>query len=184
MKKLTVLIALILSSITLTNAQINLSFEAGTKYYKTSVGYQVGKLVPYLGFEIIRGKVSSTYGDRENYGTLMVFMPNLGVKAFLLSKGNVKAGANIGIYKPFVSGKAVADGEEITEYKEMLDSFSSFGGELGIFAEYYFADQFSIGGHFGYRFANLQVKNIEDFDFKTKFSLGGTYTSFVFNFYF
>jgi len=173
---------------TISVAQLSLSFNAGVNHHKTTIGYKTGNFVPYIGFEAYRGKVSfeGVY-DREKYsgsGSVSVFMPNLGLKAFLIKKESIKGGVNIGVYKPFISGKAEDNGKEIKEFSEQFDNFSSFGGDLSFFSEYFFTEQFSIGGEFGYRFASFKVTNPDDSNEFGKLSLRGTYSSFSLNYYF
>ena len=184
MKKNTVFVALFVFSATFLNAQLSLSFNAGANHHKTTVGYNVGNLVPYIGFEVLNGSVSEIYEEYESKGKALVFMPNIGVKAFLISKESIKGGLNIGLLKPFISVKLEEDGEEVEDLNELLDNFSSFGGDLSFFAEYFFADQFSVGGEFGYRFVNAKITNPDNSNEKIKLNLGGTYTSFSANFYF
>lgn len=88
------------------------------------------------------------------------------------------------MYKPILSGKYEEDGEEVKEFKEIFDNFSSFGGELSFFTEYNFAPQFSIGGEFGYRLMSFKATNPDNSKDFGKLTLSGTYTAFSLNYYF
>lgn len=186
MKKLVILIGIMTMSFIM-NAQISMSIQSGMQYQKTTFGYKVGKIQPYLGFGVLSAKLLQTDVDYDgekssNEAAVRVIMPNIGVKMDLISKGNLKAGGNIGIYKPFISGKAKENGVEVKEFKEGLKKMKLFGGELGVFAEYYFSEQFSIGGEFGFRFANSKMEPDEDYSYDL--NLGLTYSMFSANFYF
>jgi len=173
---------------TVMTAQVGLSFGAGVNHNKTTVGYKFGKIMPYLGFEALKGKASFEVKDEfDSYGgsvSVSLFMPNIGVKYFAIEKESIKAGANLGFYMPLLSGKAISEGEEIKEFGEYFDNFSSYGVEFGFFSEYYFAPQFSIGGEFGYRLLGFKATNPENSNDFVEFTLSGTYTVFSLNYYF
>jgi len=184
-----IVIVLLMFFTTLATAQLSLSFNAGSNLYKTTIGFKMNKLIPYIGVEALHGNFTTTFEDYDDElytssTSMSVFMPTLGLKAFLIEKESIKAGANIGLFKPFVSGKIEEDGEEYEEFQEQLENFSSFGGEIGFFAEYFLSDQFSLGGEFGYRFANFKVSNPDDDDENIKLGIGGTFSSLSFNYYF
>ena len=189
MKKLIILLAIITMAFNM-NAQLSMSFQASTKYQKTTFGYKIGKTQPYigLGFLSYGGSAESFDFDHEKYttkGYVRVIMPNLGVKYTLLSKDSLKVGVDFGIYKPFISGKMEDDGEEIKEFSDNLKKIHVFGGELGLFTEYFFNNHFSIGGEFGFRFANSNFKQKDEFDdYKFNAHLGMTYTTVSASFYF
>ncbi len=189
MKKLIILLAIFTMGISV-NAQVAMSVQASTKYQKTTFGYRMGKIQPYIGLGFLNYGGSSEYidFDEDKYttkGYINVVMPNLGVKFTLLSKDSLKAGVDVGIYKPFISGKLEDDGEEIKEFSDNLKKIHAFGGELGVFAEYFFNEHFSVGGEFGLRFAKSNYKQKDEFDdYKFNVHLGLTYTTVSANFYF
>jgi hypothetical protein len=109
----------------------------------------------------------------------------------------------INIAKPFLGGKVIVDGEEDEDVKETLDNISLFGGQLGLGAEYFFDDNFSVGGEFGFRYLHVksdqtytkshQVYNPETYSYEyyeteetieTRANLNPTYSRITLNFYF
>ena len=186
MKKLIALLGIMTFAFTM-NAQISMSVSAGMKYQKTTFGYRFGKMQPYLGFGVLSvgSTIEEVYYDGAKYtseGSFRVIMPNFGVKYDLISKENLKAGLDLGFYKPFLSGKSVSDGEEDKFIQDELDKVKIFGGEFGVFSEYYFNKQFSIGGEFGLRFAKSNYDSEADYTIKLNMCI--TYTMLSANFYF
>ena len=187
MKKTLVLILAIFAFSFSMNAQITMSLSANNNFQKTTFGYNVGNLQPYIGLGVISLGGDNEYvdfgGEKYKYEfSLSLVMPNLGLKAYLIDKGELKAGLDLGIYKPIVSGSAKYDGEEDEELQEILDNLSLFGAELGFFSEYYFNDRFSVGGEFGFRYAKSNYDFSEDDT--NSLNLKYTYTAFNINFHF
>ncbi len=186
MKKLAIIIGIMTMSFLL-NAQMSMSIQTGMKYQKTTFGYKIGNIQPYLGFGVLSAGSSMEDIDYEgekylSKASIRVIMPNLGIKWELLSKDILKAGVNLGVYKPFVSGKAEFDGKEDEQFREEIKKIKLFGGEIGFYTEYFFSQHFSIGGEFGVRMAKSNYDQEKDIKFSV--NLGLTYSTFSANFYF
>jgi len=54
-------------------------------------------------------------------------------------------------YKPFLSADAKQNGETNVDVKDAVDNLSIWGLSFGFGIEYYFTENFSIGGEFGMR---------------------------------
>lgn len=188
MKKLIILLVIITMGFS-ANAQVSMSVQASTKYQKTTFGYKMGNIQPYIGLGFLNYGGSTEHIGYNNIkhttkGNVNIIMPNLGVKYTLLSKDSLKLGVDLGVYKPFISGKIEEDGEEVEEFSDNLKKIHTFGGELGVFTEYFFNSHFSIGGEFGLRFAKSNYKAEEEFDYNFNVHLGMTYTTISASFYF
>lgn len=140
-------------------------------------GYTIAKrIVPFVGFDYANAKFSvHMTGNEFNWDTNEIVpfddkmefsgnlcVPRVGVKVFFLEVNQLKAFGLVDFSKPMVSAKTWTDGELNEEFVENVKNFSSWGGELAIGAEYFFDDNFSIGGEFGIR--HLAVKYADTFD--------------------
>jgi len=91
------------------------------------------------------------------------------------------------------------DGEEVDEVGETLKDINLFAGELGFGVEYFFDDNFSIGGEFGIRylggkyddsytdtFYNPDTNSDQETEIEEtyKVSTNPTFTKISLNFYF
>ena len=140
-------------------------------------GYTIAKrIVPFVGFQYANAKFSTEMSGNEFdweaneivpfdetvefSGSLCV--PSVGVKVFILEVNQLKAFGLVNFSKPMVSAKTWDNGELNEELVEKVKNFSSLGGELAVGAEYFFDDNFSIGGEFGIR--HLAIKYADTFD--------------------
>jgi outer membrane autotransporter protein len=140
--------------------QFTFSAAPGLNLNSASFGYKMGKVVPYIGIQYcgISGSytqdvnyVSSATTDETNEAKLAgkIIMPSLGVKVFAIEKNKVKGYFNATIAKPFISAKVSINGSDIEEVTDQVKNVSLIGGTLGVGAEYFFDDNFSLGGEFG-----------------------------------
>jgi opacity protein-like surface antigen len=112
-----------------------------------------------------------------------VLSPAIGIKYFAIQNAKIKGYFGLSLSKPFLTGKLVEDGDEDPDFKEAIDKVSTFGFELGFGAEYFFVQNFSIGGEYGFR--NLSIKYSEsDSEYEVKGRISPTYTKFTLNYYF
>ena len=113
---------------------------------------------------------------------------------------------NANFSKPFFSAKINYDFENETnenefedEMKDAIKGLSLWYGEFGFGAEYFFDDNFSIGGEFGIRHFNFNYEYIDEYEFVDyntgqtiiledtydfKLRINPTYAKFSLNFYF
>ncbi|KMQ51946.1 hypothetical protein CHISP_1201 [Chitinispirillum alkaliphilum] len=96
----------------------------------------------------------------------------------------------MGIQQCTVGGERDRDFE-----KEMRSNFTFFGTRLGFGTEYFFSNNFSIGGEFGYNSIYHKIENkdvdydrwndiYEEYVFTLKTKLGITRSALTLNFYF
>jgi len=198
----------------LSYSQISFGVSPGLGLNSAYLGYKLNtKIVPFVGLQYISGKMNQSQSGQEfDYDINQVvsytddfsvsgrlIVPNIGVKYFLKSETKVRAYLSLTLSKPMISGKLSFDGEEEPEFSESIKSVSIWGGELGFGAEYFFDENFSIGGEFGIRhltgsfedtydsdFYNPNTGNYQATEITQSFKLGltPTFTRVSLNFYF
>lgn len=194
-------------------SQIAFGVSPGLNLNSAYIGYKTNKFVPFFGFQYFNAAFNySEKGQHFDYDqnavvnyedtylySVSVYMPTLGLKYYLVEKEKVKAYTSLAITKPIVIGKARDNGVENTDLTDYLKKLSIWGGELGFGAEYYFDEQFSVGGEFGIRYLSLKDELTQTTTFynpntgmdqsttitnKFSFRTTPTYTKFSLNFYF
>lgn len=215
MNKKHILITLLLASFSISSfAQFTFSVSPGLGLNTAQVGYKVNpKIIPFFGFQYATGSLtlSDTYEefdrDRGSIVTVEeelkanggVFLPNLGVKYFLLQKDKIATYGLASFSVPIITGKVTDEDGEVTRIADEIDQRSVWGAELGFGAEYFFDKSFSLGGEFGVRYIRAKVEqSFDDSVFNpntgtsvpsestTAFSaaLNPTYSKISLNFYF
>jgi len=178
--KIKVTVLAIVASILFTTqgfGQITFGVSPGLGFNSAYVGYSIkSRIVPFIGFQSMSAKyqlaesgesydwetgVKAAYSDAlELSGQLLV--PNLGIKCFILQKNKLQAYASLTVAKPIISGKITVDEEVNEELKEYLKDISIWGGEFGVGVEYFFDNNFSIGGEFGCRCLNINYAHTSE----------------------
>jgi len=205
MKKNLTLIAVMLMMVSVPAfSQFTFTAAPGLNLNSASFGYKMGKVVPYIGLQYcgLSGSYtldvdyeSATDVSNEMKITGKVIMPTIGVKYFAIEKNKVKGYLNASVSKPFLAAKLTFDGEESEGLAEEVDKVSLLGGTFGVGAEYFFDDNFSIGGEFG---LNLMFAKYTDTEEDTDYNGNGpatiertlkgmampTYSKISLNFYF
>jgi hypothetical protein len=176
-------------------------------------GYQMGKFVPFIGVQNFSGSITTSetwtdfdydmgevatnsYTDKFSGG---VIMPSIGAKYFFKESKKLRAFGELSITKPLFRAKAVYDGEEDKEFNDAAKSIKLLGVEVGCGVEYFFDNNFSIGGFYGLRIVKINAEDefettyydpIKDEDVATTdvYSVNGnlspTFTKLTLNFYF
>ncbi len=172
-------------------------------------GYKAGKVVPYVGFQYANIAFKLEQKGMEWDGLNVVpfsdemkisgnlYVPNLGIKFFAIERNKLKAYFNLSVAKPMIRAKVVENGTEVEDINNVLKDISLIGGEFGFGVEYFFDDNFSLGGEFGLRYMHAKYTNNytqdvyngidmqpEDFSDTFKIGLAPTFTKFSLNFYF
>jgi len=144
-------------------SQLTFSVAPGLNLNSACFGYKTGNFVPFIGIQMmaLSGKSIET-GTEWDYDTNQpvlfedeskisgsLIIPTLGVKYFALEKNKLKGYAMAALSKPFFNAKVTFNGEENEELQDMLDKVSLFGGMAGVGVEYFFDENFSIGGEYG-----------------------------------
>lgn len=120
-----------------------------------------------------------------------VYLPNIGLKYFILQKKNINSFVTGLVSFPIISGSAKNNGEEDEYLNDYLENTTIFGLEAGFGVEYFFEESFSLGGEFGFRYISLGTElDYVDEEFNERevvdvnFGFMPTYTRISLNFYF
>jgi hypothetical protein len=156
--------------------QFYFSASPGMSLNGASFGYKTGKFVPYAGLQMLSAKleVENNNFDYTTPGTLEqhinntkvkanIFIPTLGAKYFIVENNKLKAFLALSLTKPIISAKVdfTYDGDPVDEdmtdqIEQTISDIKIFGGEFGFGVEYFFDDNFSVGGEFGIRYINTK----------------------------
>lgn len=197
-----------------TYGQFSFGVSPGIGLNSTYFGYKVNnKIVPFIGFQLLHGNFKYLesgedfdydlnqviqYSDETKFKG-NVYIPNIGVKYFIIQKESLQAYLSACISKPLLSGKLTYDGEEEEEFNDEIKNVRLWGGEIGFGAEYFLDEHFSLGGEFGLRFLHAKYKTSYETDFYNpiigdyqettvdydyKFNLNPTYSKIALNYYF
>ncbi|MDB4160952.1 hypothetical protein N9772_01125 [Bacteroidia bacterium] len=173
-----IILSLLFSGLTTVGfSQFTFSVSPGLGLNTAQVGYKVNpKIVPFFGFQYATGSLTQIDSYEEydrDRGTIVqvkdevkgnggIFLPNLGVKYFLLQKEKVSTYALTSFSLPIITGKVTDSDGEVIRLSDELDKFGVWGAELGFGAEYFFDKNFSLGGEFGVRY--ISAKAEQSFD--------------------
>ncbi|MCH2224207.1 MAG: hypothetical protein MK066_05505 [Crocinitomicaceae bacterium] len=155
--------------------QVTFGVSTGLNLNAAYIGYSFGRIQPYLGFQYLgasisyeeTGKQYDINGNIQDYTNSIeysvgLYMPTLGAKYYVIEKESLKGYLNGSFTMVIASGKFREDGEVNDDLSETFSASGLFGGELGFGVEYFFNDQFSLGGEFGLRM--MRGKNIDSYD--------------------
>jgi len=168
----------------------------GTALNSAYFGYKISNLVIYGGFEYIHaggdvdiketGSATLSYSVSAN-----VCVPYIGAKYFLLNSGSIKGYVSGNISKPWLSFSGTEDGEELEitsglTVKDVVGDIKLWGFQVAVGSEYFFSDNFSIGGEFGVRLLTGSFNKDIGTDVNLDVSAGAslTYSALTLNYYF
>jgi hypothetical protein len=194
--------------------QLSFGISPGISLNSAYFGYKINnKIVPFIGFQYLNANFKYeesgveydwstnqmvSYSDKSDFSGSL-YIPNIGVKYFVKQRNKLQAYFSLCLSKPMLSGKLKTDGVDDDEFKDDIKHIKMWGGELGFGVEYFFDDNFSIGGEFGLRYIHLKYdhttqnavfdpnlgayvnKDIKD-DYK--FNMSPTYSKISLNYYF
>lgn len=194
-------------------SQFTFGVSPGLGLNSAYFGYRMNKFVPFFSFQFLTGKF--TYeekgqeydydqGQMVSYTDTEVFkgglyLPSLGAKYFAVENSSLKAYFSLTASKPLISGSFTENGVKDDELDDYVKNASLWAGQLGFGVEYFFNDQFSIGGEFGWsmlylKYTNSRVDDVYNpdtdsyvestFDRTVNSAVSPTYTRIGFNFYF
>ena len=159
--------------------QFSFGVSPGIGLNSAYFGYKINnKIVPYIGFQYLNAKFKfEESGEKYDWDLNQVvsyseknifsgslYIPNIGVKYFIKQHNKIKAYLSLNISKPLLSGNLKYDGEEDEDFKESIKNISMWGGEFGFGVEYFFDENFSIGGEFGLRYLHLKYNDTYESD--------------------
>ena len=194
--------------------QFSFGVSPGIGLNSAYFGYKINsKIVPYIGFQYLNAKFKYEESGEEydwdlnqviSYSEMnefsgSLYIPNIGVKYFIKQHNKIQAYLSLSLSKPLLSGKLKYDGEEDSDFKDDIKKISMWGGEFGFGVEYFFDENFSIGGEFGLRYLHLKYKdsnereiydpntgNYRDTEIKNdyRFNMSPTFSKISLNYYF
>lgn len=195
-------------------SQFSFGVSPGISFNSAYFGYKINnKLVPFIGFQYVGVKLKLeesgrrfdfdinqiiSYSERDEYSA-SIAVPNIGVKYFIKQQNKIHAYLLLSFSKPILNAKVTNNDIDDDDFKEDIKNISMWGSELGFGIEYFFDDNFSIGGEFGLRTFHFKSStsrtstifdpntgNTENVEIKNeyRFNLSPTYSRISLNFYF
>ncbi len=210
-------ISLILMSSGIIKAQFTFSVSPGIQINCAGFGIHSGNFTYYAGIQFINASyeeeragtnyiyngsnyVKTPYDDiYKTSGTL--YVPSLGTKYFFKTSNKLKMYGNA-LLTIMIPTYKIEDSNDPTANDNLKDRIKKslfYGGQLGFGTEYFFDDNFSVGGEFGIRLLhgvyqeeytnqtyNPNTGNSEEVktDYTYRFNVNPTYVKISFNFYF
>lgn len=170
------MIGIMLSLSATSFSQMTFSVSKGNSLSTATVGYKFKNIVPFLGFQYYGTSTSISYSDQYyDYDSLglvtnsysdnlkaSLILPSLGVKYFILEREKLKAYSSLSFTLPILSLKS-DDKEYNKQIKEELDKVNIWGSELSFGVEYFFDEQFSVGGEFGLRYIHFDYADEREY---------------------
>jgi hypothetical protein len=171
-------------------SQVVFSVKPGLTLTSASVGVIKNKSVPFVGLQYL--SVWEQFKDNNNDDdyNMNIIMPYVGCKYYLSENTPLRGYLSGTILKPIFTGSSKNNGQENENFKDQVNSLSSWYFEGGFGSEYYFGEHFSISGEFGLRIATLKSDydrtdyNGNNENVLDKVGLGMTYATIGFNFIF
>lgn len=177
MKKVLILCGLIFVTTSGAMSQFYFGVKPGLTFNGASFGLKLGGIVLFGGLDYlhlssnVEEQGSDVYwtsdyqyidgiGDVYNYGyrlnyhsdnsdaSLNIYLPTVGIKVLLGGAEKLDAYLTASFSKPILRGKASSNGRD-NELQEFLDRINIVNIRTGFGTEYFFSDNFSIGGEFG-----------------------------------
>lgn len=205
---------LLILSIGNVNAQFTFSVSPGLQINSAGFGYHYGNFVSYVGLQLINASYKEELSGEEYDSTNTkipftnsftvsetLYVPSIGTKYFFKTSEKLKlyGDALFTVFIPSVNIKDSNDPNANSDLKDRIQKWILYGGQLGFGTEYFFDDNFSIGGTFGIRLlhANYEEKYktqiynpntgyYEDSYHTNKYhvNINPTFVKISFNFYF
>lgn len=154
-------------------SQFSFGVSPGFSLNSAYFGYKINKVVPSVGFQYYSTKMNYEESGREynsTYNLLMdynnkssfsvnLYVPSVGVKYFIAQRNKVQAYLSLNVSKPILNGKMKGDDTYNAEFNNNIKKVKLWGGELGVGMEYFFDENFSLGGEFGLMYLHLRYKD-------------------------
>jgi len=196
--------------------QFAFSVSPGLQINGATFGYKLNKFVPFVGLQVFNANMNVTetwktfdydwyqiVDETESYHvSATAFLPTIGVKYFFLEKNKLKAYGTASFTDVLLSAKVEyteGGNTEVDDLKDDMEKLFVFSANIGFGTEYFFDDNFSVGGEFGFRIMHAGFEyqyddqvydaNTDEYiDYKATFnakqSLNPTYAKISMNFYF
>lgn len=168
------------------SAQLAFGVSPGLQMNGAYVGYKFNdRLMGTFSFQYygVSSKIDD-FGDETKFAAALI-VPSLGIKYFLPRQNQIQPYLTLNLSKPFVTGKLEYDGEPDEEFEDAIDNLSLLGVGFGFGVEYFFDENFSIGGEYGFQFLSAKYEVSDEFDdIEFTGSFNPTYTKITVNYYF
>ncbi len=213
MKKIVMAIIVVALSYTATVAETKFQFGVKPGFGNLNSGYfgaDFGKLSLLGGVQagminVTETRTTSyTYSDdsmedrtntRDHKQSLQLYNVFVGTNIDLFRVNDVQTYLSAVVSKPIalVKEERIDSNEEDYSSDDELGDLSIWGGQLGFGSQYYFTENFSLGGEFGLQYYIFSNETSSDFDngnlvekYSREFNMGAglTYSTLVLNFYF
>ncbi len=156
-------------------SQLSFGVSPGFSLNSAYFGYKINKVVPSVGFQYYGAKMTYEESGKEFNSTLFLLMdytdessfsvnlyvPSIGVKYFIAQRNKVQAYLSLNVSKPILNGKMKGDHTYNADFNSNIKKVKLWGGELGVGMEYFFDENFSLGGEFGLTYLHLRYKDSE-----------------------
>jgi opacity protein-like surface antigen len=168
------------------NGQAAFGVSPGLGFNSAYLGIKVNdKVLPYISLQYAGAKYKYEEPDYTDEFSGSLIVPTLGLKLFLGGTNNIRSYLNIAVSKPIVSGELKYDDEVDEAFDDAISNISLIGAEAGFGVEYFFDDNFSVGGEYGIRYLGGKFEVNDEFDdYSVKANIKPTYSKIGFNFYF
>ena len=159
--------------------QFSFGVSPGKSLNSAYFGYKINnKIVPFIGFQYLNADFKfeqsgehydydlnqmASYVDISEFSGSL-YIPNLGLKYFFIQQNKIQAYMSVNFSRPILNGTLSFNEEEDEEIQEYINSVSMWGGEFGLGVEYFFDENFSVGGEFGVRYLHFDYKRTHDRD--------------------
>ncbi len=164
MKKLISIIFVLLFANSI-NAQFAFGVKPGVGLNGAYFGFKASSFVLFanVDYTSVGGAVEETgkkfdydiYGlvsfKDESEASFSIYNLGVGAKFLFPSKSKISPYITATFSKPIISAEAKQNGESEEELSDYIDAISIWGASLGFGTEYFFSENFSIGGEFGLR---------------------------------
>ena len=154
--------------------QLIFGISPGFSFNGGYIGYKINKnVVIYGGLQFAsvsfkfdeKGKEFDSFDNLVDYHNKSefkggIFVPNIGVKHYFKPTNKLRPYTTLNLAKPILKAKLESGDENLDkEVEDAVKNIKIWAGELGFGTEYFFDENFSIGGEFGIRHLNINVEN-------------------------
>lgn len=178
---------LLMAGASFSYGQFSFGVSPGLGLNSAYLGYKLGnKFVPFVGFQYLNANLKVEESDQwynwesdqiiTDVETIKLtgnlYVPNVGLKYFVKQHNKLQAYLSLCVSKPILSGKLNSDyAEDVEAFEDDIKGISMWGGEFGFGVEYFFDENFSLGGEFGIRYLHLKyIDSYEYYDYYPPFS--------------
>lgn len=156
----------------------------GINYFRA--GFEITGAVDLSGLPLSKSIQSDDSPSTE--GSITLYNLMVGAKFYLMKKKDVSGYVTGSFSHMFLSSGLEIDGENVEEFEDIFDDVNINTLQFGFGGEYFFAENFSIGGEFGLRFflIGYEPSSSDDSSDGSELSLNvsHTYEALSLNFYF